>query len=73
MDNKPIFMPKRRWLCSAILSDSVVQPSGFKEPFESGQSRKAIPARMLVVKPPAKSSRVIQHKAKTQNAKKNGL
>jgi len=43
----------RRWACSENIGRLVSQPWGFSEPFDSGQSGKAIPASMLVVKAPS--------------------
>ena len=51
-----ITLALRRWECSANLSISVSQPAGLTEPLESGQSRKAMPAPMLVVKAPSATS-----------------
>ena len=43
----------RRCECSANIERSVSHPVGFSEPFESGQSGKAIPAPIVVVNAPS--------------------
>jgi hypothetical protein len=61
------------WECSANIETSLSQPAGFSDPFESGQSGKAMPAPMVVVNAPSVTSRNTQAAANAENAARAGL
>ena len=48
----PIVAALSRCACSENMASLVSQPGGLSDPFDSGQSGKAIPALMLVVNAP---------------------
>ena len=62
-----------RWECSANMARFVSHPAGFSEPFERGQSGKAMPAPMLVVKAPSVTRTNTQPAASAENAAERGL
>ena len=70
---RPITAPVRRCECSANIDTSRSQPSGLIEPFESGQSGKAMPALMLVVKAPSVTSTNTQTLPAAAKAERAGL
>jgi len=70
---RPITAPVRRWECSANIEMSRSQPSGLIEPFDSGQSGKAMPALMLVVNAPRVTSTKTQTAPATAEAARAGL
>src|SRR6187551_2343742 len=70
---RPITVPLRRCECSANLSISVNQPCGLTEPLESGQSGKAMPAPMVVVKAPSATSTNTQALPMAANQARAGL
>ena len=68
----PIVAPESRCECSANIAMSVSQPAGLTEPFESGQSTKAIPAPMLVVNAPNATSTKTQMLAQAAKSASRG-
>ena len=68
----PITMALNRWECSANMFTWVSQPGGLKEPFEVGQSRKAMPAPIVVVKAPRATRTKTQALASAANSASPG-
>jgi hypothetical protein len=63
----------RRWECSENIERSVSHPRGLSDPFERGQSGKAIPAFMLVVNAPRLTSTKTQRAPNAEKAASAGF